>query len=261
MRLRPRLMSSLSALAGLLLPGAGRCPRPPPLRPTSSRPAEKKAGWRLLFDGQTTDRLARLQEDGLPHRPLGGEGRRPRPHPDRRRRLARRRRHRHRGHASPTSTCASTGGSRPAATAASSTSSPRSARARSPTSTRSSTTPDTRTRKVGPHRQAAAFYDVLPPAADKPLRPVGEWNESRVLVRGNHVEHWLNGTQGARVRARLARSSRRPSPRASSRTWPGSARRSPATSCCRTTATRSPSATSRSSTAARSRSRRHVRRA
>ena len=47
--------------------------------------------------------------------------------------------------------------------------------------------------KIGPHRQTAAFYDVLPPAADKPLRPVGEWNESRVLVRGNHVEHWLNG--------------------------------------------------------------------
>jgi 3-keto-disaccharide hydrolase len=47
--------------------------------------------------------------------------------------------------------------------------------------------------KVGAHRQAGAFYDVLPPAADKTLRPVGEWNESRVLVKGNHVEHWLNG--------------------------------------------------------------------
>ena len=47
--------------------------------------------------------------------------------------------------------------------------------------------------KIGPHRQTAAFYDVLPPAADKPLRPVGEWNLSRVLVAGNHVEHWLNG--------------------------------------------------------------------
>jgi hypothetical protein len=47
--------------------------------------------------------------------------------------------------------------------------------------------------KVGTHRQAAAFYDVLPPAPDKPLRPVGQWNESRVLVKGNHVEHWLNG--------------------------------------------------------------------
>ncbi|PYQ55509.1 MAG: DUF1080 domain-containing protein [Acidobacteria bacterium] len=49
--------------------------------------------------------------------------------------------------------------------------------------------------KVGPHRQTAAFYDVLPPAADKPLRPVGEWNLSRVVVAGNHVEHWLNGAK------------------------------------------------------------------
>jgi hypothetical protein len=47
--------------------------------------------------------------------------------------------------------------------------------------------------KVGPHRHTAAFYDVLPPAKGKPLRPVGEWNQSRLLVQGNHVEHWLNG--------------------------------------------------------------------
>ena len=46
--------------------------------------------------------------------------------------------------------------------------------------------------RVGPRRQTAAFYDVLPSAADKPLRPVGEWNQSRILVKGNHVEHWLN---------------------------------------------------------------------
>lgn len=44
-------------------------------------------------------------------------------------------------------------------------------------------------------QSTAAFYDVLPPAANKPLRPPGEWNESRVLVIGNHVEHWLNGTR------------------------------------------------------------------
>jgi hypothetical protein len=47
--------------------------------------------------------------------------------------------------------------------------------------------------KIGPHRATASFYDVLPPAADKPLKPVGEWNDSRVVVQGNHVEHWLNG--------------------------------------------------------------------
>lgn len=49
--------------------------------------------------------------------------------------------------------------------------------------------------KIGPHRQTAAFYDVLPPAPDKPTKPVGEWNSSRIVVRGNHVEHWLNGRQ------------------------------------------------------------------
>lgn len=49
--------------------------------------------------------------------------------------------------------------------------------------------------KIGPHRQTASFYDVLPPAADKPTKPIGEWNTSKIVVRGNHVEHWLNGRQ------------------------------------------------------------------
>jgi hypothetical protein len=39
----------------------------------------------------------------------------------------------------------------------------------------------------------ASFYDVLPPSGETPLKPPGEWNHSRVLVQGNHVEHWLNG--------------------------------------------------------------------
>jgi hypothetical protein len=48
--------------------------------------------------------------------------------------------------------------------------------------------------KIGPHRSTAAFYDVLPPdAATKKVKPIGEWNDSRVVVSGNHVEHWLNG--------------------------------------------------------------------
>ncbi len=49
--------------------------------------------------------------------------------------------------------------------------------------------------KVGPHRQTAAFYDVLPPAKDKPLKPVGEWNHSRIVVKGQTVQHWLNGAK------------------------------------------------------------------
>ena len=45
--------------------------------------------------------------------------------------------------------------------------------------------------KIGPHRQTAAFYDVFA-AANRPLKPAGEWNSSEVIVKGNHVEHWLN---------------------------------------------------------------------
>lgn len=46
--------------------------------------------------------------------------------------------------------------------------------------------------KIGSHRQTAAFYDVLP-AADRPIKPAGEWNTTRIVVRGQNVEHWLNG--------------------------------------------------------------------
>jgi hypothetical protein len=50
--------------------------------------------------------------------------------------------------------------------------------------------------KIGPHRSTGAFYDVLPPdAAAKKVKPIGEWNESRVVVSGTHVEHWLNGAK------------------------------------------------------------------
>lgn len=43
-------------------------------------------------------------------------------------------------------------------------------------------------------RRTGSFYDVLAAPAAKP-RPVGEFNQSRILVRGNHVEHWLNGAR------------------------------------------------------------------
>jgi hypothetical protein len=46
--------------------------------------------------------------------------------------------------------------------------------------------------KIGPHRQTAALYDVFP-AHDRPIKPAGEWNTSEVIVKGNHVEHILNG--------------------------------------------------------------------
>jgi hypothetical protein len=47
--------------------------------------------------------------------------------------------------------------------------------------------------KFGPIRRTASFYCVLPPDTSKAYREAGEWNFSRVVVKGNHVEHWLNG--------------------------------------------------------------------
>lgn len=40
-----------------------------------------------------------------------------------------------------------------------------------------------------------AFYLVVAPDENKRVKPFGEWNHSRVLVQGNHVEHWLNGAK------------------------------------------------------------------
>lgn len=43
--------------------------------------------------------------------------------------------------------------------------------------------------------QTAALYDLIEPAPERTVQPVGEWNQSRLLVQGAHVEHWLNGVK------------------------------------------------------------------
>ena len=45
------------------------------------------------------------------------------------------------------------------------------------------------------NRKAGSLYDVIPAAKDKPVRPIGEWNSGRIVFRGAHVEHWLNGAK------------------------------------------------------------------
>jgi hypothetical protein len=62
-------------------------------------------------------------------------------------------------------------------------------------------------------RMTASLYDILPPAKNKPSKAMGQWNQSRILVRGNHVEHWLNGAKvlefelgSAKLNAAIAKS-------------------------------------------------------
>lgn len=45
------------------------------------------------------------------------------------------------------------------------------------------------------NRKTGSFYDMLPASPDKKLNPVGEWNTARIISKGKHVEHWLNGVK------------------------------------------------------------------
>ena len=42
--------------------------------------------------------------------------------------------------------------------------------------------------------RASALYDLVEPQG-KTLKPVGEFNSTRILLQGQHGEHWLNGTK------------------------------------------------------------------
>jgi hypothetical protein len=47
-----------------------------------------------------------------------------------------------------------------------------------------------------PDHLAGAAYEISVPPADA-VKPVGEWNQTRIIAKGNHVEHWLNGRKTA----------------------------------------------------------------
>ena len=45
-----------------------------------------------------------------------------------------------------------------------------------------------------PKTSAGSLYALVAPVG-KTLRPVGEFNQFRLVLRGNHGEHWLNGVK------------------------------------------------------------------
>ena len=48
--------------------------------------------------------------------------------------------------------------------------------------------------RAGLSHTAGALYDMVPPERDA-SRPVGEFNHSRIVLKGTHVEQWLNGVK------------------------------------------------------------------
>jgi hypothetical protein len=56
------------------------------------------------------------------------------------------------------------------------------------------THPDAKAGRNG-NRKEGSVYDILPAANDKKSNPIGQWSTGRIIVNGTHVEHWLNGSK------------------------------------------------------------------
>lgn len=49
--------------------------------------------------------------------------------------------------------------------------------------------------KLTEMQKTGSNYDVHAAPATKPVKTAGEWNTSKIVVNGNHVEHWLNDSK------------------------------------------------------------------
>ena len=54
--------------------------------------------------------------------------------------------------------------------------------------------PDAKLGRDG-NRTISSLYDLITAADTKKPNQIGEWNTARVVAKGKHVEHWLNGTK------------------------------------------------------------------
>lgn len=54
--------------------------------------------------------------------------------------------------------------------------------------------PDAKMGRNG-NRKLGSLYDILPSSTSKAIRAIGQWNTARIISKGSHVEHWLNGVK------------------------------------------------------------------
>ncbi len=66
---------------------------------------------------------------------------------------------------------------------------------------------------IAGNRTAGSLYDLIPAIKEKKLNPPGEFNHTQIIVKGNHIEHWLNGVKvvefergGAKLKQHIAES-------------------------------------------------------
>ena len=55
--------------------------------------------------------------------------------------------------------------------------------------------------KLEPSQLTGADYDMHLAGSNKVLKPVGEWNSSRIIFKNGNVEHWLNGKRIVKFKA------------------------------------------------------------
>lgn len=79
--------------------------------------------------------------------------------------------------------------------------------------------PDAKEGRKG-NRTLGSVYDLYPASAAKKAKPVGEWNTARIVSRGARVEHWLNGEKIVEYE-RLTDQFREDVQESKYKTWPG----------------------------------------
>jgi len=52
--------------------------------------------------------------------------------------------------------------------------------------------PDAKAGKDGNHK-SGSLYDMLPPNDFAAVKPVGQWNKAKIVIKGGQGESWLNG--------------------------------------------------------------------